>query len=298
MYRRGPGAFAYPARGGYYGRRRDAYHDQQVIRLILALVQQILMMEQKPPVTLALGAINVLAYLKPSSLSDVLPRIPSTRSGCLQPAKILFGGQWSRLLWSPFLHQDDLHLYYNMASLLWKGSIIEPFMGSLGFAALILELLLLTGLIYVGIAAGAVSTGLWFGKRAFNSCAVGFSGVLFGLKVVLNAHSPGWSSIAGFNLPTKYAAWAELVLISIITPESSFLGHLSGIFAGLVHIYIISRVVERVKFEYRRNAARQQQRRNNDNSTRRNGTGAASGHGSGNGGAHGGRTWGSGTWGS
>ncbi len=293
MYRRGPGAFSYPARGGYYGRRRDPYQDQQAIRLILALVHQILMMERKPPVSLAILAINVLVYLKPKGLSDILPRIPSIRAGCLQPAKILFGGEWSRLLSSPFLHQDDLHLYYNMASLLWKGSILEPFMGSVAFTALILELLVFSGLIYVGIASFAVAQGLWFGQRAFNSCAVGFSGVLFGLKVVLNAQSPGWTSIAGFSLPTKYAAWAELVLISIITPNTSFLGHLAGILAGLLHVYVITKVVERVKFEYRRNAARQQQQQ------RRNV------HGSGNSGSRGGggavnraRTWGSGTWGS
>lgn len=29
-------------------------------------------------------------------------------------------GEWGRLLWAPFLHASDLHLYYNMSSLLWK----------------------------------------------------------------------------------------------------------------------------------------------------------------------------------
>ena len=28
---------------------------------------------------------------------------------------------WSRLLLSPFFHLDDWHIYYNMASFLWKG---------------------------------------------------------------------------------------------------------------------------------------------------------------------------------
>ena len=273
MYR-GAGGFANPGRGGYYGRRRDPYRDQQTIRLLLALVNQIMMMERKPPVTLALAAINVLAYLKPKDFLALSLLIPSTRAGCLQPAKILFNGQWHRLFWSPFLHQDELHLYYNMASLLWKGSLLEPYMGSLAFAALVAELLLLTGLIYVGIASFAASAGIWFGRSAFNSCAVGFSGVLFGLKIVLNAHSPGWSTIMGFNLPTKYAAWAELVLASLISPNSSFLGHLCGIFAGLIHVYIISKAIQRVRFEMRRNAAYQQQQQGGR-----------------------GRTWGSGTWG-
>ena len=37
----------------------------------------------------------------------------------------------------------------------------------------------------------------------FGMCAVGFSAVLFGLKVVLNYNSPGYSSILGISLPTK-----------------------------------------------------------------------------------------------
>ena len=31
-------------------------------------------------------------------------------------------GQWGRLFWSAFLHADEHHLYYNMASFLWKVS--------------------------------------------------------------------------------------------------------------------------------------------------------------------------------
>lgn len=30
------------------------------------------------------------------------------------------GWQWTRLIWSAFLHADEVHLFYNMSSLLWK----------------------------------------------------------------------------------------------------------------------------------------------------------------------------------
>ena len=30
------------------------------------------------------------------------------------------GRQWPRLFWSAFLHADEMHLFYNMSSLLWK----------------------------------------------------------------------------------------------------------------------------------------------------------------------------------
>src|SRR5689334_12289551 len=35
-------------------------------------------------------------------------------------------------------------------------------------------------------------------------------------------------------VPSRHVYWAELLLISIISPNASFLGHLSGILAGLL----------------------------------------------------------------
>jgi rhomboid domain-containing protein 1 len=106
--------------------------------------------------------------------------------------------QWARLLWSPLLHADDLHLLYNVSSFLYKGSQLEPALRTLPFAALLTELALVSQALYVALAA----TGLAVGPR-MNSCAVGFSGVLFGLKVVLTHNAPGWSSVLGVALPTK-----------------------------------------------------------------------------------------------
>nr|CAD7432320.1 unnamed protein product [Timema monikensis] len=43
------------------------------------------------------------------------------------------------------------------------------------------------------------------------------------------------SNIGGVLLPVRYAAWAELVLIHILVPRASFMGHLAGILAGLIY---------------------------------------------------------------
>lgn len=59
MYRRAPGFGFRPTYAGYgqfNARNRDTYREQQVIRVLLALAQQIMMMERKPPVTLLLVA--------------------------------------------------------------------------------------------------------------------------------------------------------------------------------------------------------------------------------------------------
>ena len=39
----------------------------------------------------------------------------------------------------------------------------------------------------------------------------------------------------------QYMAWVELVVISVVTPNASFLGHLAGILAGLAHLTIFDR---------------------------------------------------------
>jgi rhomboid domain-containing protein 1 len=63
-------------------------------------------------------------------------------------------------------------------------------------------------------------------------------GRLFGMKVVLNVWSDDFVYLHGMAIPSKYAAWAELILIQTFIPDSSFLGHLGGILAGLVYLWI------------------------------------------------------------
>jgi rhomboid domain-containing protein 1 len=49
------------------------------------------------------------------------------------------------------------------------------------------------------------------------------------LKYVWNHSASNTSNVMGINVPTKYAAWLELIIISVISPNVSFIGHLSGI---------------------------------------------------------------------
>ena len=43
----------------------------------------------------------------------------------------------------------------------------------------------------------------------------------------------------GMTMPVqaRYAAWAELVLISLVSPSASFVGHLCGILAGVAWVH-------------------------------------------------------------
>ena len=109
----------------------------------------------------------------------------------LCPSRLMAGytpPHWA-IAWN-VVHADDggWHLLYNMASLLAKGLLLELSVGSEQFAALVTVLVLLTSLFYIVLAW--ILTAVLGVASTYNGCVVGFSGVLFGLSVVIN-HSPG-----------------------------------------------------------------------------------------------------------
>eukprot|EP00892_Ulva_mutabilis_P001059 jgi/Ulvmu1/10954/UM007_0133.1 len=247
-----------PARRGrpHAGRGGDAL----LWALVARLIHEISQLEQKPPVTLTLMAVQVAIFILPTipmrgmpdELRELVMWIPSVRQGCLKPASVIEAGQWSRLLWSALLHADEWHLYYNMSSFLWKGLQLEPALGPVRFAALLCELLLSCQAIYVGlfwaVRAALGPTSPLAAQGYSYTCAVGFSGVLFALKAVLMSGTAAWQHVSvplvgHVPLPPKYAAWAELLIIQMVMPNVSFTGHLCGILAGLVHVHVTRRLV-------------------------------------------------------
>ena len=226
-------------------RRGTVYRDTVLLNILFMLWQHIGQMERKPPVTIALTLLNVLVFVG-------VIETPSVKRVCLRPASILYKGEWQRLVYSAFTHADEYHLYYNMASFLYKGSQLEPLYGSVKFALLIGELILTSGLMYIGCAlvlhqqwyAPTMSLSFLMGSRnLMNTCAVGFSAVLFGLKVILTHNAPGWSTVWGVSVPTKFVAWLEMVVIQLVTPNASLIGHVCGILAGWLHVLVIKPIL-------------------------------------------------------
>lgn len=107
-------------------------------------------------------------------------------------------------------------------------------MGSVEFASMVTAL--------VGMSQGitlllAKFLLLFDYERAYyNEYAVGFSGVLFAMKVVLYSQSDNYTYVHGLMVPARFAAWAELIVVQMFVPGVSFLGHLGGILAGLLYV--------------------------------------------------------------
>ncbi|XP_065136751.1 rhomboid-related protein 4-like [Paramisgurnus dabryanus] len=192
--------------------------------LLAAQVYQ-LGLDNIPPVTLGTLGLNVYLFLFP---------VKPISQTCVSVQEVFWNRRWQCLLLSPFHHVDDIHLYFNMASLLWKGIKLERRLGGHWFAYLLCVFSLLEGLVYLLLEV--VLTQITEDTTYSLQCAVGFSGVLFALKVVHNHYESGRTSyIMGVPIASRYACWAELVLIHILCPGTSFVGHLSGILVGLLY---------------------------------------------------------------
>ncbi|NXS53367.1 RHBL4 protein, partial [Brachypteracias leptosomus] len=161
-----------------------------------------------PPVTLGALALNILLFISP-----VKP-LPET---CVSVREALHRRDWQRLLLAPLHHVHDWHLYYNMVSMLWKGIMLEKKLKSLWFGYILVVFSVLTGVVYLLLELMLVKV---LDDPSYEmNCAVGFSGVLFALKVLNNQYNPGRvSSVLGLQIPSKYACWVELVAIHLIAP--------------------------------------------------------------------------------
>ncbi|KAG9494224.1 hypothetical protein GDO78_001857 [Eleutherodactylus coqui] len=162
-----------------------------------------------PPVTLTVLGLNVYLFLKPLKPLEYC---------CISVNEVYYERDWERFLLAPFHHVDDWHLYFNMLSLIWKGSTLERRLGSALFAKIIVVFSLLTDVVYVLLEF--LLSEITHDEYYMIQCAVGFSGVLFALKVLINHYYPGWSIIIfDIQVPNKYACWAELVLIYLLIPK-------------------------------------------------------------------------------
>lgn len=222
-------------------RRREVHTDRFTLLLLLGqLWQQVEHLPYKPVVTLALMGFQIAAHVEPAAIPFLNYSVSSI---CLDPAAVsqaLSMGDYAsallRLWGSAFVHINDYHLYYNMASLLYKGGSLETSFGSGPFGCLCLMMLALAhGLVLLAWGlAGTLGLGSTFG----HPCFTGFSAVLFALKYIAYSNQAGQVHVYFFSVAAKYATWLELLLMYAVAPNNSIVCHMCGIAAGAVVVHL------------------------------------------------------------
>jgi membrane associated rhomboid family serine protease len=185
---------------------------------------------RRPEVTFALIAINVVVFLTEGSFT-----LSGQPTGKIYEEGALFGsirgvptlgvahGQWWRIITSGFMHENLIHIGFNMYVLYVLGQMLEPALGRLRFGT-IYAVSLLTG------SFGALLV-------TPHSPTVGASGAIFGLMGAAAVE------MRARQIPIMQSGVGGLILLNLVIsftlPGISWGGHIGGLIGGAVATLVI-----------------------------------------------------------
>jgi rhomboid family protein len=174
--------------------------------------------------------INVIAFIIFTILISL--KVLTWDFIAIQPANIFQGKYLWTFLTSMFMHAGFFHLFVNMFSMFFVGSLIEKIVGKKRFVKFYLIAGILSSLLFV-------VTSLFI-PSDFNAYAVGASGALFGLIGLMMFLTPDLKVYIMFipiPIKIKYAAPGMLIVLWIISAAGNIplgnVAHLGGLLAGL-----------------------------------------------------------------
>jgi len=124
-----------------------------------------------PPVTLVAILGQTAIFL---GVGDLDRWFGSWQDVCISTHYVFRQKQWGRLILGTLLHASDMHLYFNMISLLWKGVALERRFKSPYFGFLLAVFTILSSLTMV--CMNWILSEFTRNGEYRLTCAVGFSG--------------------------------------------------------------------------------------------------------------------------
>lgn len=180
---------------------------------------------ERPPVIVALIAINVLAFFVKGVIID---GTSLTNWGVLY-GPLVGEGEWWRIVTSGFLHASVLHIAFNMYALWIFGRPLEQALGSVRFA-----------IAYAGgLLGGAVAVLLF----DFAAPTLGASGAVLGLAGALAAVL--WSRGIAITQTSLGGIFIMNLALPLLIPQISFWGHFGGIVGGFAVGWVLSWLPQR-----------------------------------------------------
>ncbi|KAK9477253.1 hypothetical protein V1514DRAFT_334309 [Lipomyces japonicus] len=141
---------------------------------------------------------------------------------------VLHGGI-HRLITYPIVHQNFLHLFFNVIALAPVLSSFEEETGTIGTAASLLVFSVLPGIAYVAVSTIVSSHVITLGASGWVFTFMAY----FALKDYALRQSIYLSP--SLHIPTWTTPIITLFVIALLLPGSSFLGHLFGLLTGYAY---------------------------------------------------------------
>jgi len=170
--------------------------------------------------------INTCMYLQYDLFSIFLKKY-----ALFSPSLISNFADVPRLIVPHFSHINFFHLVINMLSLSRTGLIMEHMLGD-HFLTITFLLGILSSIFHILLSY--VSCYIYNNQATFYTKSMGFSCILFALKYIYLNRLNRTINMFGYDINSKYAIWYDLAIAQILIPNASFIGHLSGIFAGIL----------------------------------------------------------------
>jgi membrane associated rhomboid family serine protease len=169
----------------------------------------------------------------------------------IKPSNILQGKYLWTFLTSMFMHGGFFHLFVNMLSLFFIGSLVEKILGRKRYLYFYLIAGLFSALFFVLSSLIPVQ----FFSNDFNTFAVGASGALFGLVgllMLLTPNLPVFVMFIPIPIKMKYAAPGILIVLWLISIAGSVpignTAHFGGLIFGLIYgIYLRKKFPNKIK---------------------------------------------------
>ena len=179
--------------------------------------------------TILIGA-NVVSYV----IFLIIASIVGWDFIALKPSNIISGKYLWTFLTSMFMHGGIFHLFVNMFSLMFVGSLVEKILGPKRYFWFYLISGLFAGLFFVVIS--------FLFTIDLNAFAVGASGALFGLigfLMLVTPNLPVYVMFIPIPIKMKYAAPGMLAVLWLISIAGDIpignTAHLGGLIAGLAY---------------------------------------------------------------
>ena len=170
----------------------------------------------KTPFSLLLIVVNVGIFFWLNKKTIPIESVATSASS------ILDRHEFWRAITSSFSHYNILHIIFNVASS-WNVRTLEVYLGSSYF------LIYLTILVILPPFLDALIRRKLFPEEDIWS--IGYSCVVCGFMTLIETFQSS-VNLFGFNLPWSIAPFVQIIMTSLLIPNASFIGHLSGVIIG------------------------------------------------------------------
>lgn len=181
------------------------------------------------PVTLLLVLSNIITFVYLELNGDTLDGVYMLEKGAMNPALMLYSGQWYRLFTAMFMHFGVEHLFNNMLLLFCIGRFAERALKPVKYIAVYF---------FSGIIGGFVSF-MWCMILMQNNIVCGASGAIFGIigsmLIILIVHKGRYE---GIKIRSMVIMAGLSLYFGFATAGTDNAGHLGGLVSGIVITFV------------------------------------------------------------